>query len=164
MFKKILLLIFICSFAAVGVFAEQTYTLKAGISMADRVPKEFYGTWRVTSNLVSTNNDVIFKQSTVDLWNLSRADNVITLENPFTGARASIVVNQVEGKVIKFQKQGDYDDKKLTDVVQLQLNGDKFSGTNNLILNTVGTEGTILKSDKATYKLSGEKISGTSIK
>lgn len=164
MLKKILLLIFICLFAAVVVCAEQTYTIKAGVSMSDRVPKEFYGSWRVTSNLVSTNNNEIFKKNTVDLWNLSKADNVITLENPFTGARASIVVNQVEGKVIKFQKQGYYDDKKMTDVVQLQLRGDTFSGENHLILNTVNAEGSITKSDKATYKLSGEKISGASIK
>ena len=164
MLKKVLLFIFICLFSSFGVFAEESYTLKAGISMVDRVPNEFYGTWRVKSSLISSNNDVIFTSGSVDLWNLSKADNVITLENPFTGARASIVVNQVEGKVIKFQKQGNYDDKKLTDVVELKLMGDKFSGTNSLILNTVGTDGTVTKSDRAKYSLSGEKISGASIK
>lgn len=164
MLKKILLLFFIFASVFAGVFAEQSYTLKAGVSVVDKVPKEFYGTWRVSSTRASTNNEAIFKPSTVDLWNLSKSGNVITLENPFSGAKASIVVDEVNGKVIKFKKQGDYDNRKLTDVVQLQLNGDRFTGVNNLTLTTIGADGSVMKSERATYKLSGEKISGSSIK
>lgn len=158
MYKRIILLLIVFLIGVVGITAEKSYTLKAGVSMVDKVPKAFYGTWRVKSTLVSTNNNQIFKQSTVDLWNLSRSGNVITLNNPFTGATASIVLAQVKDKVIRFQKTGDYDGKKLTDVVQLKLSEDIFSGENYLTLETAS------ESYKATYHLSGEKISGSSIK
>lgn len=145
-------------------FAAETYTLKAGISL-DKVPKELYGTWRVTSNLISTNNEEIFKENSVDLWNLSRLGNVITLDNPFSGARASISIDEVSDRSIKFKKIGDYDKKKLTDSVELTLGKNTFTGTNTLKMDTISEDdGHVLKSEWARYKLSGEKISGASIK
>lgn len=165
MFKKFLLISAIFIFSAIGVFAEQTYTLKSGVSMVDRVPKTLYGTWRVSSTRISTNSESTFKKNSVDLWNLSKSGNVITLDNPFSGAKASIIVDEASDKLIKFKKIGDYDDKKLTDIVQLRLSSDTFSGENTLILNTVSAaDGAVIKSERATYKLTGEKISGSSIK
>ena len=169
--KNIPFLIIACFLVLLGRFsgAEKTlageaYTLKAGVSMVDRVPNSFYGTWRIASTLVSTNSESRFKQKTVDLWNLSRSGNVITLENPFSGARASIVVDEASSKLIKFKKNGFYDGKKATDIVQLQLSGDSFSGTNVLILETVSDiDQHIMKSEKATYRLVGEKISGSNV-
>ncbi len=170
--KNLSFLILACSLVVFSLicitekaFAAETYTLKAGVSMVDRVPNSFYGTWRVSSVRTSTNSEQMFKEKTVDLWNLSRSGNVITLENPFSGARASIVVDEASGKSIKFKKNGFYDSKKATDIVQLQLSGDSFSGTNVLILDTVSDiDQHVMKSERATYRLTGEKISGSAIK
>lgn len=146
-------------------FATESYTLKAGVSVVDRVPKAFYGTWRVKSTLISTNSEGTFKSSNVDLWNLSKQGNVITLENPFSGAKASLTVDEANDTLIKFKKNGDYDNKKLADIVQLNLSGDSFSGTNYIILDTIsGIDKSVIKTERATYKLTGEKISGSSIK
>ncbi|MFA7658670.1 MAG: hypothetical protein WCY19_04490 [Candidatus Gastranaerophilaceae bacterium] len=162
--RKIFLLFLALFFVVSCAFTEETYTLKAGISI-DKIPKEFYGTWRVSSSLLSTNNGGIFKENSVDLWNLSRAGNVITLDNPFSGAHASISVDEVNGRLIKFKKTGDYDSKKLTDTVQLNLGKETFTGTNYLKLDTISEiDGHVIKSDTATYKLTGEKISGAAIK
>lgn len=160
---KLFLLFTICySLFTFSVFAQQT-VLKAGVSI-DKIPKEFYGTWRVTSKLLTANSDTLFKNSSVDLWNLSRANNVITLENPFSGAKASISVDEINGKQIKFKKIGDYDNKKLTDVVELTLSKETFIGVNKLKLDTISEiDGHVIKSETATYKLSGEKISGTNV-
>lgn len=162
-----LLLLFafcILYFAFTPVFAEETYTLKTGISI-DKIPKDFYGTWRVSSKLISTNSDATFKEGSVDLWNLSRVGNVITLDNPFSGAKASITVSDINGRAIKFKKVGDYDSKKLSDTVQLVLGKDTFKGTNNLKLDTTSeVDGHVIKTEWAIYSLSGEKISGSSIK
>lgn len=160
---KICLLFTICyllfTFTA---FAQQT-VLKAGVSI-DKIPKEFYGTWRVTSKLLTANSDTLFKDSSVDLWNLSRVGNVITLENPFSGAKASISVDEINGRQIKFKKVGDYDNKKLTDMVELTLSKETFTGINKLKLDTISElDGHVIKSETATYKLSGEKISGTNV-
>ena len=165
MFKKILSLFIILSFAMTTAIASENYTLKSGISVLDNIPKQFYGTWRVTSELISTNNEAVFKQKNIDLWNISRTEDVITLDNPFSGAKASITIDEANGNLIKFKKIGDYDSKKLTDIVQLNLGKETFSGTNKLILETLSNiDESVIKSERATYKLTGVKISGTSIK
>jgi len=164
MFKKFVLFLIIFSLPIAPTFTSENYTLKTGISILDNIPKEFYGTWRVSSELIYTNSEDTFKPKSVDLWNLSRTGNVITLDNPFSGAKASITVDEVNNKLIKFKKIGDYDSKKLTDIVQLKLEKETFSGTNNLIIETLSNiDKSVIKSEKATYKLVGEKISGSSI-
>lgn len=139
--------------------------LKAGVSI-DKVPKELFGTWRVSAKITSTNADGLFKPKSVDLWNLSRVGDVITLDNPFSGANANVVISNVEGNAIKFKRTGKYDDnKKLTDTVQLVLEKDQFKGVNNLKLDTISEiDGHVLKTEWATYSLLGEKISGETIK
>ena len=164
MFKKILSLLFVLSFSIATAIGAESYTLKSGISVIDKIPKTFYGTWRVSSQLVSTNAEETFKPKNVDLWNLSRTGDVITLNNPFSGAKASITVDKVEDKLIKFKKLGDYDSKKLTDIVQLNLEKESFSGTNTLIVETLSNvDNSVIKTERAVYKLTGEKISGSSI-
>ena len=106
------------------------YTLKTGISMEEQVPNGFMGTWRVSSKLLDNGGSPIFKQTGIDLWNLSRTGHVINLTNPFTGASASIRVNYVDGNSIKFTKQGDNDNKILTDTVEIKLEGDLPSPKN----------------------------------
>jgi len=143
-----------------------SYTLKTGISIVEQVPGSFYGIWRVSAKLAETTNTQKFKPTSVDLWNLSRQGNVINLSNPFTGANATITVNYVEGNGIKFTKVGNYDEGyRLTDTVEIKLNGDTFSGVNKLALETLSdVDGHVVKTDTATYNLQGERISGESIK
>ena len=124
------------------------------------VPDSFFGTWRVVSKLVDTDS-VIFKENNLDLWNLSRLGDVITLCNPFNGAEANITVNSVNGSYIVFRKTGKYSGKDLTDVVEIKLNGDSFSGTDTLKLDTYSdVTGKIIKTETAKYSIKGEKISG----
>ncbi len=164
-FLQAFFIVLLVSFSVVfSVFAAETYTLKTGISI-DKVPQELYGTWRVSSNLISTNSPQVFKKNSVDLWNLSKSGNVITLDNPFSGAKASIVLEEVNNNLIRFTKTGDYDNKKLTDTVEIKLDKETFSGVNYLKLTTISeVDGHVIKSETATYRLDGEKISGQSIK
>lgn len=161
--KKFLLIIFAVILTVSAVFAADV-VLKTGVSI-DKVPKEFFGTWRVSAKITSTNADGLFKPKSVDLWNLSRVGDVITLDNPFSGANATVVISNVEGNAIKFKRTGMYGYKKLTDTVQLVLKKDQFKGVNNLKLDTVSElDGHVLKTEWATYSLLGEKISGETIK
>lgn len=161
--KKFLLIIFAVILTVSSAFAADA-VLKAGVSI-DKVPKELFGTWRVSAKLTSTNADGLFKPRSVDLWNLSRVGDVITLDNPFSGANATVVISNVEGNAIKFRRTGNYGYKKLTDTVQLVLNKDQFKGVNNLKLETVTElDGHVMKTEWATYSLIGEKISGESLK
>lgn len=128
------------------------------------VPPALMGTWRVAAALKSTDSPTNFKKTSVDIWNLSRNNDVINLSNPFTGATASINVSYVNKSTIKFTKVGDYDNQKLTDCVEITLSGDKFVGVNTLTLVTYSRDGNAVLSTKtAIYALTGAKISGAGI-
>ncbi len=156
------ILIIIVFLLGITVSAE---TLTAGVSKVEMVPNSFYGSWRVIAKIdKQSSNGIYFKPQTVDLWNLSREGDVINLNNPFTGASASVTVDYVNGNIIRFTKTGEYDNKKLTDTVDLKLNGDTFTGINSLTLETFSIrDKSLIKKDTATYVLRGEKISGSSI-
>jgi hypothetical protein len=141
---------------------SETYTLKTGISVIEQLPSSFFGMWRVAAKLSDTSSPQNFKPVSVDLWNLSRVGNVINLRNPFTGASASISVNYANGSVVRFTKIGDYDNKRLTDTVEIKLSGDSFTGFNRLSLETL-SDGKAVRTQTAVYTLKGERISGMSI-
>ncbi len=140
-------------------------TLKAGVSLTGSVPDSFYGNWRVVAKIAKQTGSINFRPQAVDFWNLSRSGDVINLNNPFTGASATVRLDYVEGNVIRFTKIGSYDgNKKLTDTVDLKLTGNTFTGVNYLTLETFSIkDNSLIKKDTATYLLKGEKISGTSI-
>lgn len=163
-----LLLLFILSFVlcfvAPVVNADEGLVLKSGISLDEMVPDKFFGTWRIQSKLLETNSKGVFKNDNIDLWNISKSNSVITLDNPFSGAKASISIKEVEDNKIVFEKEGRYDNKILSDTVELYLEGDSFRGYNYLKLNTVSEiDGRLMGTQTAKYSLYGEKISGYNV-
>lgn len=160
MFKKI----FITIVLLVGTFVSAE-TLHAGVSKIEAVPNTFYGSWRVIAKLDKQSGSIYFKPQSVDFWNLSRSGDVINLNNPFTGADATVKLDYVDGNLIRFTKSGDYDgNKKLTDTVDLKLVGNTFTGVNYITLETYSyKDNSLIRKDTAVYILKGEKISGMSI-
>lgn len=135
---------------------ENQTLLKAEISM---VPKSFYGTWRVQSKRIETDAPYIFSESGIDIWNLSRTYDVITLCNLFNGAKAEITVHSADANHVIFVKNGKHDKKVLSDRVEIKINGDTFEGIDTLKLDTY-ENGKVMKSETAKYSLKGEKIGG----
>ncbi len=159
--KKIVMIIFML-LLTVPVFAEEKI-LSAGVSVND-VPKAFFGSWRVTAKIEDSNSYGTFKPASIDFWNLSRVGDKITLENPFTGAKAEISLRTVEGNVIVFSKKAPYDNKILTDVVTIRLSNNEFSGINDLTLESFSlVDNHLMKTEHAKYVIKGEKIAGESI-
>ena len=142
-----------------SVQAQEPKVLTGYVEM---VPQSFFGTWRIVSKRIDTDNPAYFKEKSLDLWNLSKSFDVITLSNPFNGARAEIKLDRVETNYIVFTKKGKYDNKILTDTVEIMLDGDSFTGFNTIKLDTY-SNGKIKKSDTAKYSLKGEKIAGDTI-
>lgn len=142
--------------------AEDT-VLSIGVSV-NEVPKAFFGCWRIVAKLDDTNAYQTFKPQSVDMWNLTRVGDTITLTNPFTGASADISLRAVEGNLIVFSKKAPYDNKVLTDTVSLRLDEGKFSGINTLTLESFSLiDKSLLKTETARYLIKGEKISGESV-
>jgi hypothetical protein len=122
------------------------------------IPRTFYGTWRVVSSKIDSDSN-IFKEKSLDIWNLSRTGNVISLCNPFNGAKAEITIERVEANDIVFTKIGNYGKKILTDKVELSIDNNSFTGINTIKLDTY-SDGKLIKTETATYKIRGEKIAG----
>jgi len=153
--KKLFLLLFPFIFLGACIASAETTMLKGSVSM---VPKSFYGTWRVVSERVEQNSN-IFKEKSLDVWNLSRTGDVITLYNMFNGAKAQISVEDSDAKHVIFTKNGKFDKKTLTDKADINIDGDYFDGYDYIKIDTyVG--GKIVKTQSAKYKIKGEKIGG----
>ena len=160
--KKVVFTVMYLIFSVLTVFADD-FTLSAGVSV-EEIPKAFFGSWRVVAKLDDTNSYKTFKPQSVDMWNLSRVGDVITLDNPFTGAKAEISVKAVEGNLIVFTKKAPYDNKILTDTVSLRIDGGKFSGINTLKLEQFSLiDNSLIKTESARYIIKGEKIAGESV-
>ena len=142
----------------------QAVVYESGITI-EQVPKALFGTWRVNAKLDNTNSSFTFKPQSIDFWELSRIGDRITLNNPFSGARAEIQVVTVENNLIVFSKKLSYDgNKTLTDTVTIRLDENKFSGINSLRLETFSLiDNQLIKTEIATYNLNGEKLSGESV-
>ena len=158
--KKIFLFLVIFLFTQ-NVQAE---VLKAGVSLDD-IPNALYGSWRVSAKLDKTNAPRLYKAQSIDFWNLSRVENIVKLENPYSGANAEISVQTIEGNIVVFSKRLPYDNNKvLTDTVTLRLNENEFSGINTLTLESFSlVDNHLIKTETATYHIKGEKLSGDSI-
>ena len=139
-------------------------TLEAGVAI-DHVPKALFGSWRVNAKLDKTNSPATFRPQSIDFWNLSRVNDTIKLDNPFSGANAEISVQTVEGEIIVFSKKLPYQGNKiLTDTVTLRLKENEFSGINTLSLESYSlVDNHLMKTETATYQIKGEKIAGDSV-
>ena len=158
--KKNLLLFFMLIFT----LKANATVIESGISI-DYVPKALFGSWRVNAKLETTNSPRTFKPQSIDFWNLSRVNDVIKLDNPYSGAKAEIAVQTVEGNLIVFSKRLPFDGNKvLTDTVTIRLNDCEFSGINTLTLESYSLiDNHLMKTETATYHITGEKISGESV-
>lgn len=157
--KKFLVLLFILLFT--NTANAEVFNL--GVSI-EEVPKELFGSWRISAKMDKTNSPRTFKAQSLDFWELSRFGDTIRLNNPYSGANAEISVQTVEGNIVVFSKRIKYDNKILTDTVTLRLNKNKFSGINTLCLESFSlVDNHLMKTETATYHINGEKISGDNI-
>jgi hypothetical protein len=138
--------------------------IEAGISV-EHVPKVLFGTWRVNAKLDRTNSLKTFRPQSVDMWELSRFDNFVKLNNPISGANQTISILTVENNLIVFSRRVPYDNNKvLTDTVTIRLDKNNFSGINTLKLESFSLiDNHLLKTETATYHITGEKISGDNV-
>lgn len=164
--KIIILFLIILLTGSITVFAQDNIVLKAGISMINAVPKQFFGTWSVQSTQISTNSPKTFAKTSLDLWNLRRSGNVIELRNPVTSAVAEIYLEDVTDSEITFTHYEKEGYTRVKDTVRLKLDGNSFTGTNELTLHTIRYDEYKKKYEDiktATYELKGSKVSGTGL-
>ena len=158
MLIRVLAVLIFLMFPVCNVQADEN-VFQVGVSYVERVPSNFFGTWRVKSTLAETNSPSNFKQKNIDIWNISKDGNVVNIRNPFSGAQASVNLNYADSSTINFTKTSNYEGKRLTDTVKITIDGDSFSGENIILLETLSNvDNSVIKTAKATYRLNGEKI------
>ena len=153
-----LLFLFVCN-PCISKSIDDGMVLCGSIS---KVPASFFGTWRVVSTITDTDSPFTFRKNGIDLWNLSQFGNVIKLSNPFNGASAEITVKSEGKSHVVFTKKGSYDGKILTDIVDINIEGEKFSGYDSIKLESFSDiDGSSIKTETAKYKITGERIFST---
>lgn len=151
-------LLMLFMFPVLSVQAEEK-VFTAGISVIDQIPQNFFGTWRVKSVLISTDSPANFRKKNIDIWNLLRSGDVLILRNPFSGAEASVTLSYAENNSVCFTKTSNYEGKRLTDTVKIDIDGNTFSGENRILLETLSNvDNSVVKASEAIYTLRGEKI------
>lgn len=141
--------------------SESTAVIKGGVALSNQVPKGFYGTWKVTSVQTYTNNPSLFTGKSIDYWNLSKENDVITLSNPVSGAEASVTLEEVEGNRIKFVRKQDKNDEKVRETPILTLDGENFYGTDKIVIEKY-KYGEYIRTDVVEYKITAQRVSGSS--
>ncbi|MCQ2754208.1 MAG: hypothetical protein MJ231_04070 [bacterium] len=159
--KKLFALIFLTLFFSVSTQAQ---VIEAGVSI-EEVPKALFGSWSIRAKLDTTNSMSTFKPQSADYWTLKREGDIITLDNPYTGAKAEVSLKNVEGNLITFSRKTSYDNNKvLTDTVTIRIDENNFSGINYLKLESFSlVDNHLMKTENATYLIKGEKVAGDSI-
>jgi len=160
--KIFIIFALLLSFLFVNQFAEAK-VIEGGVSVTDRVPTGFFGTWRVLAARVNTTNPQMFAPYSAEVWNLSKAGDVITLENPVSGAQASITVKDATDNTFTFQRITGDSSEKVTETATLTLSGDSFYGYDTMVVRYY-KNGKLLKEENVKYKLKASKISGEDIR
>lgn len=141
-------------------FAENV-VLQAGISLSDKIPKGFWGTWRITSKIKESNNKKMFNTITTDFWNLSKQNDVITLTNPLSGAEASLTIDEVQNNQITFTHITENKNAKMIETPTLTLNGENFYGTDKIVIEKY-LDGKKISEDYVIYDIKAQKLTGNS--
>jgi len=159
--KKVAAFIFLIFFLFINCSALAQEPLQASVSIEDRLPPEFFGSWEVLSIQTSCSNPLLSAPVSIDFWNLSRAKNVITLNNPQTGAIASVKIDEVQGNTVKFTRTSTSDTEIVTETPTITINGENFVGTDKIIVKNYKF-GQHISTDVWIYTLKAKKISGAS--
>ena len=137
-------------------------TITGGVSMTDRVPDGFFGNWKVMAVRSETSNFDLFAPYSVEIWNLTKQNDVITLTNPVSGASASITVKDATTDTFTFQRTTRDKNETVIETAKLILQGENFIGCDTMEVRYY-RDGNLVKTEKVAYKLKAYKISGNSV-
>ena len=145
-------------FFAMPTFSEP---LHGGVSMLDRLPNELYGSWEVVSVQTYTNNKSLSAPMGIDYWNIYRTNDVLTLENPKTNARASVTVKSVKKNRITFIRTAKKENEEVIETPTITIVGEDFWGTDKMVMKKY-KDGSLIRTDVVEFSIRGKKTGGQS--
>ena len=138
------------------------HIITGSVSLVNNGPKGFYGTWKVVSVQVYSNNPFMFNSTSVDLWKLEKINNYLTLTNPASGATATVTLEEVKDNTIKFVRKSDTPYEKVVETPELTLSGENFYGTDTIVISSYKNN-TLVSKNVVKFKVKGIKQSGASV-
>ena len=105
---------------------ETPQIITGSVSLVNNVPTGFFGTWKVVSVQVYSNNPFLFNSMSVDYWKLEKYNNNLTLSNPESGATATVTLEEVKDNTIKFVRTSDTPYEKVVETPEITLNGENI--------------------------------------
>lgn len=136
--------------------------ITGAVSLLNSVPQGFFGTWKVISVQIYSNNPFMFNSMNVDLWRLDKNNNHLTLTNPESGATATVTLDSVKNNTIKFVRTSDTPYEKVVETPEITLNGENFYGTDTIIISKYKNN-TLIDQEMVKFKVKGIKQSGASV-
>ena len=136
-------------------------TLQGSVSLLDNLPKGIYGSWEVISVQTYTNNKKLLAPVGIDYWNIYRSNDVLTLENPKTNARASVTVKAVKKNQITFIRTAKKENEEVIETPTITIVGEDFWGTDKMVMKKY-KDGSLIKTDVVEFSIRGKKTGGQS--
>ena len=158
--KFILLFLIFILFSATEGFSEP---ITGGISITDNIPQDLYGSWSVIAVQTYTNNPKKYdSMPCVEYWNIYRHANVLTLENPQSGANASVTVKEIKNNQITFTRQTNKQNREITETPTIVILGENFIGTDKMLIKNY-KDGALVSTDVVEFMIQGRKIGGKTV-
>ena len=137
-------------------------TILGGVSIIEQVPQELFGSWAVSAVQSYTNNPKKYNSMpSLDYWNIYKHDNVLTLENPQSGARASVKIKEVVNNTVSFTRQAKKTESEVTETPTITILGENFVGTDKMVIKNY-KNGVLISTDVVEFTIRGQKIGGIS--
>ena len=157
--KNLILIISLIFFSANPIFAK---VISGGISLTDKLPTEIFGSWKVSAIQTYTNNSNKYRYlPSIEYWNIYKNDNVLTLENPQSGARASVTVKEVVNNTVSFTRESKKVDSEITETPTITIIGENFFGTDKMVIKNY-KNGELISTDVVEFTIRGQKTGGVS--
>jgi len=154
--KKFLLYVFFSFLTILPTLAEP---LQGNISMIDNLPDGIYGSWKVASIQIYSNNPNISAPIGIDYWNIYRNNSVLTLENPTTNAKASVTVDAVKNNSVTFTRTSKKENEETIETPTITIVDNDFFGTDTMIIKKY-ENGVLTKTDVVKFQIRGTKTGG----
>ena len=136
--------------------------ITGSVSLIESVPDGFYGTWKVVSVQVYSNNPFMFNSTSVDIWKLEKRNNNLILTNPESGATATVTLEEVKNNTIKFVRKSSSPYEKVVETPEITLSGENFFGTDTIVIKKKKND-TFIGKEVVQFKVKGIKQSGASV-
>ena len=160
--KNYLVIVFlICTLFSGALNKAQGETIQGGISMLEQIPLGLYGVWSVTSIQTYTNDSEYLAPIGVDYWNIYRENNVLTLENPKTGASASVTLNKIKNNTVKFTRKSLKNNEETIETPTITIEGENFWGTDKIVIKKYKND-ILVKTSVVKFTIMGKKVGGAS--